>query len=257
MAAANGVPVLWQFTASHYNEKARWGLDWKGVPHERRSLLPGAHVPVVMWLTGQKSVPVLRLDGEVIADSTRILAALERRYPDPPLHPADPTARARALELEELFDEEIGPHVRRCLFHVALPDPDFVPALFSQDAGPLARTMFRAAFPIVRTVMRRDMGIDDEGFARSLARLEAALDRLEREIGPAGYLVGHAFSVADLTAAALLVPLTAPAEFPYAFPPIPAATREFQARFAARPGVAWARDMYRRHRGTSAAVGRQ
>jgi glutathione S-transferase len=252
MATANGVPVLWQFTASHYNEKARWGLDWKGIRHERRSLLPGAHMPVVLWLTGQKSVPVLRIDGETIADSTRILAALERRVPEPPLYPADPGARARALELEEYFDEEIGPHVRRCVFHVALPDPDFVPALFSHDAGPLARAVFRTTFPVLRAVMRRDMGIDEAGFSRSLGRLEKGLDRLEREIGPSGYLAGDAFSVADLTAAALLTPLAAPAEFPYAFPPIPPAVRDFQARFAARPGVAWAREMYRRHRGAAA-----
>jgi hypothetical protein len=32
-------PVLWQFRLSHYNEKARWALDYKGIPHERRSLL--------------------------------------------------------------------------------------------------------------------------------------------------------------------------------------------------------------------------
>jgi glutathione S-transferase len=254
MAAANGNAVLWQFTASHFNEKARWALDWKGIRHTRRSLLPGAHVPVILWMTGQKSVPVLQLDGEAIADSTRIIAELERRFPDRPLYPADPTARARALELEEFFDEEIGPHLRRCLFHVALPDAGFVSALFSQDAGPLARTLYRAAFPVTRMVMRIDMGIDDDGFARSLVRLEAALDRLEREIGPSGYLAGDAFSVADLTAAALLTPLTAPPEFPYAFPPVPKATLDFQARFAGRPGLEWARDMYRRHRGTSAAV---
>jgi glutathione S-transferase len=32
-----------------------------------------------------------------------------------------------------------------------------------------------------------------------------ALDRISRELQPSGYLVGEAFSVADLTAAAMLV----------------------------------------------------
>ena len=32
-------PVLWQFRFSHFNEKARWALDWKGIPHVRRALL--------------------------------------------------------------------------------------------------------------------------------------------------------------------------------------------------------------------------
>src|SRR5262249_18900237 len=50
-AMASAVPVLWQFRQSHYNEKARWALDWKRIRHERRSLLPGLHVPRVMWMT--------------------------------------------------------------------------------------------------------------------------------------------------------------------------------------------------------------
>jgi hypothetical protein len=34
---------LWQFRASPYNEKVRWALDLKQVPHRRRSVLPGLH----------------------------------------------------------------------------------------------------------------------------------------------------------------------------------------------------------------------
>ena len=51
-------PVLWQFTASHYNEKARWALDWKGVAHVRQSLLPGPHAlttPAVNARAGNES----------------------------------------------------------------------------------------------------------------------------------------------------------------------------------------------------------
>jgi len=218
--AASDVPVLWQFRASHFNEKARWALDWKGIRHERRSLLPGPHVPVVMWLTGQKSVPVLQLDGETIPDSTRIIAALERRFPDRALYPADDAARARALELEEYFDEEIGVHLRRLLFHAVLPDGRFTADLMTPGFGAMTKATYAALFPLTRAIMRFDMGITDDGVARSLPRFEAAFDRLEREIGPSGYLAGDSFSVADLTAAALLSPLTFPPEYPYA-PPTP------------------------------------
>jgi hypothetical protein len=34
---------LIQFRYSPYNEKVRWALDFKRVPHVRRSLLPGPH----------------------------------------------------------------------------------------------------------------------------------------------------------------------------------------------------------------------
>ena len=43
------MPLLLQFTFSHYNEKARWALDFKRVPHVRRSLIPGPHSRVVTW----------------------------------------------------------------------------------------------------------------------------------------------------------------------------------------------------------------
>src|SRR5215831_18233425 len=89
-AMASAIPVLWQFRQSHYNEKARWALDWKRIRHVRRSLVPGLHVPRVMWMTRQKSVPVLVLEGRAIADSTRIIAALEVLRPDLLLYPPTP-----------------------------------------------------------------------------------------------------------------------------------------------------------------------
>ena len=258
MAAANGahvdVPVLWQFRASHFNEKVRWALDWKDVRHERRSLLPGPHAPIVFWLTGQKSVPVLSLDGEAIPDSTRIIAALERRQPTPPLYPADDAGRRRALELEEFFDDEIGVHVRRFVFNAILPDADFTADLMTPEFGGVTKAVYRALFPLTRMLMRFDMGIEDAAAERSRARVDAALDRLERETQPSGYLVGDAFSVADLTAAALLSPLVNPPEYPYPQPPATPAVQAIRDHYARRPSVAWAREMYRRHRGTSAAI---
>jgi len=50
-------PELWQFTSSHFNEKARWALDFKHVPHIRHSLIPGFHVPVVKRMTGKTHRP--------------------------------------------------------------------------------------------------------------------------------------------------------------------------------------------------------
>ena len=39
-------PTLWHIEISHFNEKARWALDHKGVEYERRAPTPGrAHTP--------------------------------------------------------------------------------------------------------------------------------------------------------------------------------------------------------------------
>jgi len=92
--------VLHQFPFSHFNEKARWGLDWKGVPHVRETYLPGPHAQQIQRLAGQTMTPVLVLDGEVIPGSARILDALERRFPSVRCSPrirrcADARSRSR------------------------------------------------------------------------------------------------------------------------------------------------------------------
>src|SRR5438128_853440 len=45
-AEANEPPVLWHLKVSHYNEKARWALDYKGIPHRRRAAIPGRHARI-------------------------------------------------------------------------------------------------------------------------------------------------------------------------------------------------------------------
>ena len=99
-------PVLWHLDISHFNEKARWALDYKRIPHERRSVFPGMQEPRARTLRGgTTTLPVIEIDGKRIGDSTRIIEELERRWPDPPLYPSDPAERRRALELEDFFDE--------------------------------------------------------------------------------------------------------------------------------------------------------
>ena len=51
--------------------------------------------------------------------------------------------------------------------------------------------------------------------------LAAAVDRIESERDGRDYLVGESFTVADLTAAALLYPLVWPPEFQYDLPEPP------------------------------------
>jgi Glutathione S-transferase, N-terminal domain len=63
-ASIISVPVLWELEVSHYNEKVRWALDYKRVPHVRRSLLPGLHIVKAKRLTGDTSTtPVLTSRG--------------------------------------------------------------------------------------------------------------------------------------------------------------------------------------------------
>ncbi|HTP17963.1 MAG TPA: glutathione S-transferase [Steroidobacteraceae bacterium] len=250
------LPVLWQLQLSHYNEKVRWALDYKRVPHIRRSLLPGPHIRKAQQLTGDTSTtPVLTLDGRSIGDSTRIIAAIQQRWPRPPLYPEDETQRRRALELEEYFDEELGPHIRRAMYHEMLPHPELLLPRFTNGQPLRQQMLLRAGFPALRVAMRRKMDITPETAAASRAKVVAAMDRLEREISLTGYLVGDSFTVADLTAAALFYGVARPPEFPYpmvAHGDLPESWREFLDSLARRAGSQWVTDIYHRHRGRSA-----
>ena len=67
------------------DEVARWALDHKRVPHVRRAVTPPRHRAIAPRLNAGRTFPVLVLDGVAIGDSTRIIEALEHRYPEPPL----------------------------------------------------------------------------------------------------------------------------------------------------------------------------
>jgi glutathione S-transferase len=252
-------PVLYHLEISHYNEKARWALDYKGVPHERRTPPPMLHMAWALALTRRPTFPVLRLNGKAIGDSTRIIEALERSYPEPPLYPANGADRQRALELEDFFDEQLGPHIRRFLFHQALEDlepREFIEGSMGNAPGPVKAVM-RATSPVAKRMLRLRYGISSDEASASGGKVEAAIDRLEQELQPSGYLVGDRFTVADLTAAALLFPLVRPPEAPYMFQfegPMPESFQRLRDSLAGRPGFTWVESVYRRHRGASAEI---
>ncbi len=247
---------LLQFPYSHYNEKARWALDWKRVPHRRRSLLPGPHALTIRRLTGQTKVPVLRLGEEILPGSAWIIGELEQRFPDPPLFPEDAGLRERALEIQERFDEQVGPNVRLALFAVLLNEPTYVCRLFASQRGAVTRALYRASFPLVGGVMRRSMGISGpETIVAAEKVTREALDFVATQAGPGGFLVGERFSVADLTAAALLAPIANPAHPDMARPqPMPASLSRWLERWEDHAGVAWVREQYRRHRPPASAA---
>ena len=244
-------PVLWQLQISHYNEKVRWALDYKKIPHTRRSMMPGVHRLIARRLAGIDTSPVMTINGEGVGDSSAILQAIEERWPNPSLIPTDADERRRALELEDWFDEELGPHIRRAVYWELLPYPDVVVPLFTDGASDFNRKMLRRTFPVLRIGMRQVMNIREEPARRSRDRTVAALDRLERELGSNDYLVGDRFTIADLTAASLFYPLALPPEFPYTSPrfeDLPDGARDFIGSMRERPGARWVAEMYRRHR---------
>lgn len=249
------VPLLWHFPISHFNEKVRWALDWKGVPHRRRAL-GATYLPRALFATGRPHLPILFLDGRAIADSTAIIAALEARYPEPALYPADADLRREALAFEDFLDEALGPALRTALIGpVFQRDPGAAIAVLSTGMTAGSRRAMQAATGAFRAFYRSRHAINGATIAASRGQVAAALDRIEATLGPSGHLVGASFSVADLTAASMLSLLVTPPEVQYPpAPPVPPEMEEYRAAVAHRPALAWARETYRRHRGRSAEI---
>jgi glutathione S-transferase len=253
-------PVLWQLTISHYSEKTRWALEHKEIDHVRRSPLPGMHIAVALWLTRGVSptFPVLELDGRTIADSTAVLAALEEAFPEPALYPADRAQRARALELEDFFDEELGPYLRVLPFYELMQEPE----TFAQVASEAVPGLLGRAKPLIGAYARAYTSVrwnanSEDGATIARAKVVTALDRLEAELLANGgdYLVGESFSVADLTAASLFYLLVLPPEGPIAqSSPTAAGFERFREGLRGRPGYLWVEEMFRRHRKPAGAA---
>jgi glutathione S-transferase len=245
----SGIPVLWHLKVSHYNEKARWALDYKRVPHRRRAAIPGRHAGIARSVWGGTTFPALELDGEVIGDSTMIIRALERRYPEPPLYPDDDAERRQALEIEDFFDEELGPHLRLLVLEHMLPEPSLLLGAFTPDLSAPRRWAARAAYPVIRRGIVRNFGIDRGRVATAWAKCRLATERFAAELRPSGYLVGDDFSVADLTVASLLSPVVAPERFPYSQPQRDhPRLADLRRMLDERGGLEWARWIYAHHR---------
>ncbi len=225
-------PLLWHIPLSHFSEKVRWTLDYKRIAHRRQVL--GPDYLIRAWrATGRGTLPILFLDGRAIGDSTRIIAALEDRHPEPPLYRADAAARERALALEDYFDEQLGPALRAAVVTPLFRhDPDLALRVLTTGMPDQAYQRLRPLVRIFPAFYRFRHKIKDARLDADRATVNAALDRIERERQGRAYLVGDAFTVADLTAAAMLSPLLQ------------------------HPATRWAVDIYRLHRGRSAEVPR-
>jgi glutathione S-transferase len=248
-------PLLWQIPLSHYNEKVRWALDYKGIAHRRRVL--GPNYLIRAWrATGQGKLPILWLDGRAIADSTRIIAALEERFPEPPRYPRDAAAQQRALALEDDLDETLGPALRATIVTPLFRnDPDIALRVLTTGMPEKAYRRLRSLLRIFPTYYRFRHKINQANLEKDRAVVAAALDRIEQERQGRAYLVGEDFTIADLTAAALLGALLQPPEIQYPLQvELPPHLQDYRATVLRHPSARWAAGIYGLHRGHSAEV---
>ena len=177
--------VLYGAPLSPFVRKADVVLREKGVPFELESV---NIMPMPDWfkeISPARRIPVLR-DKSVgeegthgtIPDSSAICAYLERKFPEPSVYPGDPYLHARAVWIEEFCDSELAGLVGMGIFR------------------PIQFARFQGKDPDVETAKKT--------YNEKLPRL---LDYLEGELTGGEFLVGGAFSIADIAMACTLVQL--------------------------------------------------
>ncbi|MDA0979567.1 MAG: glutathione S-transferase [Proteobacteria bacterium] len=241
--------TLHQFPYSHFNEKVRWALAHKQIVHERKSYLPGPHIPAIRKLSGQTATPVLAWNDQVITGSAAIIEFLEKQVPKPALFPTDAAEREKALDLCRWLDEEVGPANRTVLFAELIDDANYMTGMFSNGRPLPVRWLYRFTFPMARGLIASANGVNPDNLERCLRITATALDRIADAVEPTGYLVGNSFTVADLTAAALFAPLAAPDHPDMARPrPVPPGVQSVIEQYSNHPTVRWVNSMYEHHR---------
>ena len=216
---------------SPWSERVRWALAFKGLPYEKENYQPGVDEEKIKKLTGQALVPVLVVGGKVIPDSTAILEWLEASSPEPALLPRSARDRAQVTLWEELMIGVLGPHGRTLIIgrELRINNPEA-----QRDAKYFAEKYGHSPYM-------------EEQARLTLRRV---LLSLTQTLNGRQYLVGDAFTRADLTTAAMLMLLRpAPEEF-FVFPQ--QVRRIYMDPLADDPAFAptfaWRDEMYKRHR---------
>jgi glutathione S-transferase len=101
------------FHVSNYHNKVRIALLEKGIPFEEDSNVKPSQKPEYLARSPLGKVPYLEVDGARICESGVILEYLEEAYPQKPLLPKEPLARARVREIVVFLELHLELVVRR------------------------------------------------------------------------------------------------------------------------------------------------
>ncbi|MDP1932037.1 MAG: glutathione S-transferase family protein [Gammaproteobacteria bacterium] len=102
----------------------------KNLPYRVNVVFPFDPPPNWLMLSPSGKIPAISDDDYHLADSSAILAYLDRAYPQSPLYPTDARQYGQAIWFEEFVDGNVAPQIVR-LFHevILAPMHNLVPDL--------------------------------------------------------------------------------------------------------------------------------
>ncbi len=194
--------ALYQFEASTFAEKIRLILDYKQLPYRKIEVTPGVGQVEIFQMSGQRQVPVLKDNDQIIPDSTAIALYLERTYPDRPLLPTDPKQRGLCLALEDWADEAIVPNARKVMVGAFKQHPNFRTALLPATTPDLLRNLVGALPGDLLNLVGTGVGFGPDDIKLAARALKQNLAALGLMLQGSPYLLGDQPTLADFAVAA-------------------------------------------------------
>jgi glutathione S-transferase len=192
---------LYHDWSSFCSIKVRLCLAEKNLPWESRfvDLMTLDQLkPEYLALNPNAVVPTLVHDGRAIWESSFINEYLDETFPDTPLVPNDPWAKARMRYWVKFEDDVLHPVIRPASFNLmirkaiaALP-ADHVEARLANHPNPSRAADFRAA---------AGKPADAKAVEDASARIKQAIDRMDRWLSQNKWFAGESYSLADIAAA--------------------------------------------------------
>jgi glutathione S-transferase len=207
-------PRFISFQISHYCEKVRWAMDRTGFDYVEECHLPLLHRLKTKPLGGS-SVPILVTEAGVFKDSADILKHLDTVAPaNRKLYPESTVLRREAENLEEKFDRQLGVSIRQWGYFYALQKPGLTQGLWCEGVPTWEKLLAPVTFPITRRIVCSSYNVNRDSAVASYRRVQQIFQTVSDRLADGRkYLVGDAFSAADLTFASLAAPGLVPPEY--------------------------------------------
>ena len=177
-------------------QKVRLALVEKGLTaKEHLMTLRGDQFDAAyMKLNPNAVVPTLIHDGEPITESSVILYYLDEAFPERPLMPAAPLARAKVRMFNKLVDEYVHNSCMILTFATAFR-PAFLKLSPEQRDAEFAKSPIKKRAEYKRDVVNR--GLDSEFVGEALAHHMKLLSWMEEALKRGPYLAGEGYSNAE------------------------------------------------------------
>lgn len=197
---------------SLYSGKTRAYLRYKLIPFEEVTSTIDVYRNIIIPAVGRPIIPVVRTpEGEILQDTTRIIDALEERFPTPSIYPDGPRQLLVALLLEVYGDEWLVMPAMHYRWHFKRDNLLFILREFGATGMPRAPRLLHPLFGLPPALAfggkyKAYLGISPKMHGPIERSCEAFLRDFDRHLADHPFLLGTRPSIGDF---GLIAPLYA------------------------------------------------